>query len=97
MNLNGFQGETARALDQVIRNFRSSFDFDSGASRGREGDFQTIGQRDRLEDGAEFVIAVRPLIKDTQAQVQLGIGRYAAPTRGFAERHLSYWSREKTS
>ena len=54
----------------------------------------TIGQRDGLEDGADFVIAVRTRVQDAQIQVDLGEGAQAGPA-GLA--HLSYFRSEKTS
>ena len=65
------------------------------AARRSEGDVDTVGERDGLEDGAEFVVAVGPLVEYAKAEVQFGESRDASRARH--RRHLSYWSREKTS
>jgi hypothetical protein len=65
MDFHRFEGEAARAFDQVVRDVGSAFDLDSGGSGGGEFDIQPIGQGDGLEDGAELVIAIGPTVEYT--------------------------------
>ena len=39
---------------------------------GREGDVEAVGQRDGLEDGAQFVKAIGPLVEHAQVEIELG-------------------------
>ena len=50
---------------------------DRGRPRRGEGDLQRVGQRDGLEDGAQFVEAVGPLAE--HAQVEIDFGQRAHP------------------
>src|SRR5208337_3936170 len=64
-------------------------DLNCGAACPRELDVDNIGQRDGLEDGADFVIAVRAGVQDPQIQVDLGKGAQAG-LAGLAH-WLSLW------
>ncbi|WP_353190512.1 hypothetical protein [Pandoraea pnomenusa] len=53
-------------------------------------EMQRVGPVDQLEDGLQFVIAIRPASHDMQEQVQLGRGRTVAQdfVHGEAKRRL---------
>src|ERR1035437_3361358 len=83
-----------RADYQVIGDLEIVLQRDRGLARRREGDLQRVGERDRLEHGAQFVETIGPLAEHAQIEIDFGQRAHPRPAR---RTHLSYSSSEKTS
>ena len=61
----------------------------------QEGNLQRVGQRNRLEDGAQFMVAVRPPAKHFQAEIDFLLKSNGKRKSFFAEaykRSGKYWA-----
>lgn len=77
-NARGVERQACRRLGEVrARDSDVGSDFDARAAAGREGDVETVGKRDGVEDRADLVIAVLALAEYGQCEVDLGVGKYA--------------------
>ena len=84
----------AARTTRLSANLEIVVESDGGAARRGESDLQRVGERDGLEDGAQFVEAIGALAEDAQIEIDFGQRAHARAAGGA---HLSYCSSEKTS
>lgn len=81
-NARGLQRQLRGGLGKILAgNGDVRGDFDTRAAAAREGDVQTVSERDRVEDRADLVVAVGALAKHGQRQVDLGVGEHPNATQ----------------
>lgn len=73
LDARSFGNQQGGAFHEVFADRRSPVNLDTPRTRGSERDIDLVCEGNGLKDGAEFVIAVRTLIKYAQPEVQLGV------------------------
>src|SRR5215472_11522003 len=91
------QREPRRTDHEVIGNGGRVFDFNKGLWLRCERQFHSIGEGNGLKDGAELVVAVRPLAENAQIQVDFRQRAEAGAPSPNGLAHLSYCRSENTS
>lgn len=77
-NARGVEGKARSGLGEVLAGNRDvGEDVNARTAAALEGYVETVGERDRVEDRADLVVAVLALAEYSKREVDLGVGEYA--------------------